>query len=82
MFIWGQVHTTLCSSSSATQKRSWTFIPKSSTRPADHHLLSHCTMAPFVVDPELIRSLGSAAPEESRSSAAAQHPPQKEGFGP
>ncbi|HJY92138.1 MAG TPA: radical SAM protein, partial [Candidatus Acidoferrum sp.] len=57
MFIWGQVH-----------KDTPFFFPNRealvdlyteivNTPGVEHHLLSHCTMAPFVVDPELIRQL-------------------------
>ena len=49
----------------------------------EHHLLSHCTMAPFVVDPELIRQLsGLSPPEESHASAATQFSSAKEGLDP
>jgi len=79
MFIWGQVH-----------KDTPFFFPNRealvdlyteivNTPGVEHHLLSHCTMAPFVVDPELIRQLSEVLLPKSpmRLPLLSSHPQKK-----
>jgi hypothetical protein len=82
MFIWGQVHTDTPFFFPNREALVDLYTEIVNTPGVEQHLLSHCTMAPFVVDPELIpAALGSTASEESDSPAAAEHPPAEEGFG-
>jgi hypothetical protein len=57
MFIWGQVHTDTPFYFPNREALVDLYSDVVNTPGVDHHLLSHCTMAPFVVDPELIRQL-------------------------
>jgi len=57
MFIWGQVHTDTPFFFPNREALVDLYTEIVNTRGVKHHLLSHCTMAPLVVDPELIRQL-------------------------
>ncbi len=57
MFIWGQVHTETPFFFPNREALVDLYTEIVKTPGVEQHLLSHCTMAPFVVDPELIRQL-------------------------
>jgi hypothetical protein len=57
MFIWGQVHTDTPFFFPNREALVDLYTEIVNTPGVNQHLLSHCTMAPFVVDPELIRKL-------------------------
>jgi radical SAM superfamily enzyme YgiQ (UPF0313 family) len=57
MFIWGQVHTNTPFFFPNREALMDLYTEIVNTPGVEQHLLSHCTMAPFVVDPELIRQL-------------------------
>jgi radical SAM superfamily enzyme YgiQ (UPF0313 family) len=57
MFIWGQVHTDTPFFFPNREALVDLYTDIVNTPGVEHHMLSHCTMAPFVVDPELIRQL-------------------------
>src|SRR6266478_1100163 len=57
MFIWGQVHTDTPFFFPNREALVDLYTEIVNTPGVEHHLLSHCTMAPFVVDPGLIRQL-------------------------
>lgn len=57
MFIWGQVHTDTPFFFPNREALLDLYTEIVNTPGVEQHLLSHCTMAPFVVDPELIRQL-------------------------
>lgn len=57
MFIWGQVHTDTPFFFPNREALVDLYSEIVNTPGVESHLLSHCTMAPFVVDPELIRQL-------------------------
>jgi radical SAM superfamily enzyme YgiQ (UPF0313 family) len=57
MFIWGQVHTDTPFFFPNREALVDLYTEIVNTPGVEQHLLSHCTMAPFVVDPELIRKL-------------------------
>jgi hypothetical protein len=57
MFIWGQVHTDTPFFFPNREALVDLYTEIVNTPGVEQHLLSHCTMAPFVVDPELIRQL-------------------------
>jgi radical SAM superfamily enzyme YgiQ (UPF0313 family) len=57
MFIWGQVHTDTPFFFPNREALVDLYSEIVNTPGVEQHLLSHCTMAPFVVDPELIREL-------------------------
>ena len=57
MFIWGQVHTDTPFFFPNREALVDLYTDIVNTPGVESHLLSHCTMAPFVVDPKLIRQL-------------------------
>jgi hypothetical protein len=57
MFIWGQVHTDTPFFFPNREALVDLYTEIVNTPGVESHLLSHCTMAPFVVDPELIHQL-------------------------
>ena len=57
MFIWGQVHTDTPFFFPNREALVDLYTEIVNTPGVEHHLLSHCTMAPLVVDPILIRQL-------------------------
>ena len=57
MFIWGQVHTDTPFFFPNREALVDLYTEIVNTPGVEQHVLSHCTIAPFVVDPELIRQL-------------------------
>jgi radical SAM superfamily enzyme YgiQ (UPF0313 family) len=57
MFIWGQVHTDTPFFFPNREALLDLYSEIVNTAGVEHHVLSHCTMAPFVVDPLLIKKL-------------------------
>lgn len=57
MFIWGQVHSDTPFFFPNREALLGLYSEITSLPGVKHHVLSHCTMAPAVVDPELIRKL-------------------------
>jgi hypothetical protein len=57
MFIWGQVHTNTPFFFPNREALVDLYTKIVNTPGVEQHVLSHCTIAPFVVDPELIREL-------------------------
>jgi radical SAM superfamily enzyme YgiQ (UPF0313 family) len=57
MFIWGQVHTATPFFFPNREALVDLYTEIVNTPGVESHLLSHCTMAPFVVDPKLIQQL-------------------------
>ena len=57
MFIWGQVHTDTPFFFPNREALVDLYAEIVNTPGVEQHVLSHCTIAPFVVDPELIRQL-------------------------
>ncbi|HXM09220.1 MAG TPA: radical SAM protein [Terriglobales bacterium] len=57
MFIWGQVRTDTPFFFPNREALVDLYTEIVNTPGVEQHLLSHCTMAPFVVDPELVRKL-------------------------
>lgn len=57
MFIWGQVHTGTPFFFPNREALLDLYTEIVNTPGVEQHVLSHCTIAPFVVDPELIRQL-------------------------
>src|SRR5689334_20335622 len=65
MFIWGQVHTSVPFYFPNREALLDLFRDVVGTPGVDHHLLSHCTMAPSVVDPKLIEQLSDLLLDKS-----------------
>lgn len=65
MFIWGQVHTDTPFYFPNREALVGLFRDVVNTPGVDHHLLSHCTMAPAVVDPKLIEELSGLLLDKS-----------------
>jgi radical SAM superfamily enzyme YgiQ (UPF0313 family) len=65
MFIWGQVHTNVPFYFPNREALLDLFRDVVGTPGVDHHLLSHCTMAPSVVDPKLIEELSALLLDKS-----------------
>lgn len=59
MFIWGRVHTDTPFYFPNREALVDLFRDVVSTPGVEHHLLSHCTMAPVVVDPKLVEQLSN-----------------------
>jgi radical SAM superfamily enzyme YgiQ (UPF0313 family) len=76
MFIWGQVGTSKPFYFPNREALVDLFTEVVSTPGVKHHLLSHCTMAPVVVDPTLISQLSSVLLDKSpvRLSRLSTHP--------
>jgi hypothetical protein len=79
MFIWGQVHTDTPFFFPNREALVDLYTEIVNTPGVEHHLLSHCTMAPFVVDPELIRQLSEVLLPKSpmRLPLLSSHPQKK-----
>ena len=79
MFIWGQVHTNTPFFFPNREALVDLYTEIVNTPGVEHHLLSHCTMAPFVVDPELIRQLSEVLLDKSpiRLPLLSTHPQKK-----
>jgi radical SAM superfamily enzyme YgiQ (UPF0313 family) len=65
MFIWGQVHTSTPFYFPNREALLDLFRDVVGTPGVRHHLLSHCTMAPAVVDPKLIEQLSETLLDKS-----------------
>lgn len=65
MFIWGQVHTDTPFYFPNREALVDLYRSVVETPGVKHHLLSHCTMAPCVVDPKLIEQLSSVLLDKS-----------------
>jgi len=65
MFIWGQVRTGTPFYFPNREALTDLFTEVVNTPGVNHHLLSHCTMAPAVVDPKLIAQLSTALLDKS-----------------
>ena len=76
MFIWGQVHTDTPFYFPNREALLDLFRDVVNTPGVNHHLLSHCTMAPAVVDPKLIQQLSELLLEKSpiKLPFASSHP--------
>ncbi len=76
MFIWGQVHTDTPFYFPNREALLDLFRDVVSTPGIKHHLLSHCTMAPSVVDPKLIEQMSEVLLDKSpvKLPALSTHP--------
>lgn len=76
MFIWGQVHTDTPFYFPNREALLDLFRDVVNTPGVNHHLLSHCTMAPSVVDPKLIEELSATLLDKSpiKLPAVSSHP--------
>jgi len=76
MFIWGQVHTDTPFYFPNREALVDLFRDVVNTPGVKHHLLSHCTMAPAVVDPQLIEQLSAILLDKSpvKLPAVSSHP--------
>jgi radical SAM superfamily enzyme YgiQ (UPF0313 family) len=79
MFIWGQVHTDTPFYFPNREALLDLFRDVVETPGVDHHLLSHCTMAPAVVDPRLIEQLSALLLDKSpvKLPALSTHPEKR-----
>ena len=79
MFIWGQVHTNTPFFFPNREALVDLYTEIVNTPGVEHHLLSHSTMAPFVVDPELIRQLSEVLLPKSpiRLPLLSSHPEKR-----
>lgn len=76
MFIWGQVHTDTPFYFPNREALVDLFREVANTPGVTRHLLSHCTMAPSVVDPKLIEQLSEVLLDQSpvKLPAVSKHP--------
>jgi radical SAM superfamily enzyme YgiQ (UPF0313 family) len=76
MFIWGQVHTGVPFYFPNREALVDLYRDVVGTPGVQHHLLSHCTMAPSVVDPKLIEQLSGVLLDKSpvKLPAVSTHP--------
>jgi hypothetical protein len=76
MFIWGQVHTGVPFYFPNREALVELYHDVVDTPGVDYHLLSHCTMAPSVVDPKLIEQLSGVLLDKSpvKLPAVSTHP--------
>jgi radical SAM superfamily enzyme YgiQ (UPF0313 family) len=76
MFIWGQVHTGVPFYFPNREALLDLYRDVVGTPGVRHHLLSHCTMAPSVVDPKLIEQLSAVLLDKSpvKLPAVSTHP--------
>ncbi len=79
LFIWGQVHTTTPFYIPNREALLDLYQSVVTTPGVEQHVLSHCTMAPFVVDPELIRKMSEMLLPKSpiHLPAVSTHPQKK-----
>ncbi len=79
MFIWGQVHTDTPFFFPNREKLVDLYRECTETPGVEQTVLSHCTMAPSVVDPELIRQLSDVMLDSSpiHLPALSSHPKKK-----
>jgi len=76
MFIWGQVHTSVPFYFPNREALVELYRDVVDTPGVQYHLLSHCTMAPSVVDPKLIEELSGVLLDKSpvKLPAVSTHP--------
>jgi radical SAM superfamily enzyme YgiQ (UPF0313 family) len=76
MFIWGQVHTNVPFYFPNREALVELYRDVVDTPGVQYHLLSHCTMAPSVVDPKLIEELSGVLLDKSpvKLPAVSSHP--------
>lgn len=76
MFIWGQVHTEVPFYFPHREALVDLYREVVETPGVEHHLLSHCTMAPSVVDPKLIEELSGVLLDKSpvKLPSVSSHP--------
>ncbi len=80
MFIWGQVHTDTPFYFPNREALLDLFKEVVETPGVEQHILSHCTIAPAVVDPLLIEKMSDMMLDKSPIHlAAAEHPSEEEG---
>ncbi len=79
MFIWGQVHSNTPFFFPNREALLDLFRNVVETPGVEQHVLSHCTMAPAVVDPELIRQMSELLLEKSpiHLASLSRHPQKK-----
>ena len=79
MFIWGQVHTDTPFYFPNREALVDLYSDIVNTPGVDHHVLSHCTIAPFVVDPGLIKQLSDILLPKSpiHMPSISRHPQKK-----
>ena len=83
MFIWGQVHTDTPFFFPNREALVDLYRDIVNTPGVEHHVLSHCTIAPAVVDPGLIRQLSETLlPKSPIHMPHLSHHPQKKALAP
>jgi hypothetical protein len=82
MFIWGQVHTDTPFFFPNREALVDLYTEIVNTPGVEQHLLSHCTMAPFVVDPKLIGQLSEVLLPKSPIHLRLSTHPQKKALVP
>ena len=83
MFIWGQVHTDTPFFFPNREALLDLYSEIVNTPGVEHHVLSHCTIAPFVADPILIKKLSKILlPKSPIHLARLSHHPQKKALSP
>ena len=83
MFIWGQVHTDTPFYFPNREALVDLYSDITNTPGVEHHVLSHCTIAPFVVDPGLIKQLSDTLlPKSPIHMASISRHPQKKVLSP
>ena len=82
MFIWGQVRTDTPFFFPNREALVDLYTDIASTPGVKHHVLSHCTMAPFVVDPLLIKNLSNALLDKSPVRIRLSKHPEKRALSP
>jgi radical SAM superfamily enzyme YgiQ (UPF0313 family) len=83
MFIWGQVHTETPFFFPNREALLDLYSEIVNTPGVEHHVLSHCTIAPAVVDPALIRELSRILlPKSPIHYPQISHHPQKKALTP
>jgi len=82
MFIWGQVRTDTPFFFPNREALVDLYTDIVNTPGVKHHVLSHCTMAPFVVDPLLIKKLSNALLDKSPVRIRLSKHPEKRALSP
>ena len=83
MFIWGQVHTDTPFFFPNREALVDLYTEVVNTPGVDSHVLSHCTIAPFVVDPVLIKQIADVLlPKSPIHIPYISHHPQKKALAP
>jgi radical SAM superfamily enzyme YgiQ (UPF0313 family) len=82
MFIWGQVRTDTPFFFPNREALVDLYTDIVNTPGVKHHVLSHCTMAPFVVDPLLVKKLSNALLDKSPVRLRISKHPEKRALSP